>query len=247
MMIETAILLGSALGAASPGSLPLPLKRDIPANFSTVICGDERAARVFISDFIAPNQTGTDVNIDRFFEGLSATGCRQESGPLQIQAVLVRKPVVEGQAQRHILYRAKKPSGETVFGVVDELANNTHPRTPFEEWLSLQTQDGMLTANESDRRTYLCRSPQAARAAIVALSRAKQARLRGHRLRMAKADALRTSSCFPTQGRFRVRAIHGSVANFFGNDAESLEDWTAVTAVNGRGQVIGLLHNASLM
>jgi hypothetical protein len=246
MLMEAAILATVVLASGPSSGLALPLKRDIPAKFSTVICIDEPKARTFINDYIVPNANGTDAQLDSFFQGLAATGCFQDGGPLEIEEVLVRKPVVQGQTLGHILYRAKRPSGETLFGIVDEIANNRYPRTPFEEWISLQTEDGVLTANRGEGRTYACRSPQAARAAVASLSRSKQSRVRGNRLRVAKTNALRAGGCVEAQGRFQIRTVHNSVAVFFNNDAESMEDWTALTAVNGRGQVVGLLHNASL-
>jgi hypothetical protein len=117
MLIEIAVfLIGTAMTTTLSGGLPLPVKRDIPANFSTVICADEQKARIFITDFIAPNQTRTDLDIELFFGGL------------------------------------------------------------------------------------ICRSPQSARAAIVGLTRAKQARLRGNRL-CASTKALLSPlhKCRPTK------------------------------------------------
>jgi hypothetical protein len=247
MWIEIAVLLGFGPAITGSGSLALPQKRDIPANFSTVICADEQKARRFINDYIIANAYASNIRSERFFEGLAATGCFQGTGPLQIEEVLVRKSVVQGETLGHILYRATGPSGETVFGIVNEIGNNSVPRTPFEEWLSLHTQDGILMADHNEKLTYVCSSPQAAQAAVATLSRAKRNGVRGNRLKRAKDSAFRTGGCMATQGRFRVRSVHRSIAVYFGEDAESMEDWTAITALNSRSQVIGLLHNSSLL
>jgi hypothetical protein len=247
MWIEIAVLLGFGTAITGSGGFALPQKLDIPANFSTVICADEHKARSFFNDHIASNANGTDLQRERFFEGLTVTGCFQGSGPLQIKEVLARKSVVWGQTLGHILYRATGPSGETVFGIVNEIGNNSVPRTPFEEWLSLHTQDGILMADLNEKLTYVCSSPQAAQAAVATLSRAKRNGVKGNQLKRAKASAFRTSGCMATQGRFRVRNVHRSIAVYFGEDAESMEDWTAITALNSRSQVIGLLHNSSLL
>jgi hypothetical protein len=247
MLIEIGFLLGLGSAMTGSGSLALPQKQDIPANYSTVICADEQKARSFIADYIVPYANSSNLQSERFFEGLAATGCFQGSGPLQIEEVLVRKPVVQGQTLGHILYRAKAPSGETVFGIVNEIGNNSVPRTPFEEWLRLHTQDGILMAALNEKLTYICSSPQAARAAVDSLLRAKRAGATGNRLKRAKAIAFRTGGCMATQGRFQVRSVHRSVAVYFGEDAESMEDWIAVTALNSRGQTVGLVYNASLV
>jgi hypothetical protein len=252
-MFTALLALGTVLSAQASAvtgpdaALPLPLRRDIPSNFSTVICPDEAQARTFIETALVALPNGTDISTETFMRGLEATGCRQDGGPLQIEAVLVRKFAYPGPRGAYILYRAARPSGERVFGIVHEEGNNKVPRTPFEAWLELHTQDGVLTAGQNGRPTYLCPSPAAAQMVIRTLRTAK-AKIRSQsRLQQALGRATAANNCRVTRDIFQVTKVHASAVLTPGTDPESLQDWTALSVTNAQGQTRGLVFDASLM
>lgn len=247
LALNVFVFAGCAVTIAPPASAsePLPEKRDIPADYSTVICPNEASARALIADYYRLNDKAT-FDIYRFFDGLKATGCEQSGGPIDIEEVLARRQI--GVAH-HILYRGIRPTGDTVFGLVDEEGNNRTPRNALERWIETYATGGFLNPSPqrspAQKPTYLCPSPQAAQNVIAAIPAATERGVLNARQLKAKLAALRASGCTIAAGRYEVTAVHSSVFVSLGNEAG--ETWTALTAVDDRGHVVGLLHDDDLM
>jgi hypothetical protein len=233
------IVLG-LLASASSETLPLPERRDIPADFSTVICPNEAQARRMMSDYTAQGPAGLDQ--PTFFNGLRVTGCQQRSGPLQIEAVLERKTLETGPTT-YMLYRARGPSGAIVYGTIDERGNNRHARTPFEAWINSYTEDGFVSDTQAEKPMYICRSPQATRNVIAAIPAHRRGAQHLARQLQAKKRAFQVNGCVLAKGRFRVQEIHNKV--YINKAYEVSEHWVAVTATNAVGASVGLLYDAS--
>lgn len=230
----------TGVSLAQPLPLPLPAKTDIPEDFSTVICPDEPAARRMLRNHHVEGRSWFDS--PTFMRGLELTGCKQLSGPLQIKRVLDRKTLRSGPSNSYILYEATRPDGGIVYGTVHEEGNNRHPRTPLDRWFQTHAPVGWLQAKRGLRKTYVCQDPQAAKKVVAAIPPLRERGVNNpHRIR-ARDAAIRTSGCTRTYGRFRIAALHDSI--FISTGYEAGESWTALTATDPRGRIVGLLHDA---
>jgi hypothetical protein len=130
----------------------LPTRTDIPADLGgVVLCPDLANAQRMLRNFHVANASGL-LDLGVFFEGLEATGCVQESGPLVITSVFERRDIAGGGEGPFMLFAARRPSGEQVIGIIDEAANNRHPRTDLERWLVLHAPDGTLMIEADEMR-----------------------------------------------------------------------------------------------
>jgi hypothetical protein len=240
-LVAVAMLI--APSAATAQQEPLPRRTDIPADYSTVICPNEAQARRMLNEFYVAGDTW--FNGQAFMRGLTATGCQQLSGPLEIRDVLARKRVISTETGIYLLYRATRPSGESVFGVVHEAGNNRHGRTPQEKWLQNYSADGVVTANTDGRTTYVCPTPDAAMAVIAAipLLRDSERGTKVSRQTRARDAALKANKCTRGDGKYTVSNVHNHA--FISLGYESGEEWTALTALDRRGLTVGLLYDSS--
>lgn len=238
----SAILISALLaGPALAQTEPLPKKTDIPSDFSTIICPNEGAARTMLNDYHV--RGGTWLDTTQFFAGLRTTGCEQRSGPLQIVHVMERKTVVPEVGGAYIFYRAVRPSGETVFGIVHERGNDIHPRTPFERWTRNYAPDLRIIAKPQDKRTYVCATPAAAIKVVAAIPDFDRKGVNRTQQVRARDAAIKASGCAWATGTFTVIAVHKSI--FISLGYEAGQSWTALTVKNGSGKTVGLLHDVA--
>jgi hypothetical protein len=228
---------------ANTQSEPLPRRTDIPADFSTVTCPGEPQARRMLQEFHVAGEPWFNTSL--FMKGLATTGCKQLSGPLEIREVLKRKRVVDTETGDYIFYRAVRPNGETVFGVVHEAGNNRHGRTPEEKWVNNYTTNGNVTANSDKKRTFVCPTPEAAMKVVAAIPslREKERGTKQSRQTVARDKALIANTCTMADGVYKVTKVHTRV--FISLGYEAGEEWAALTGVDPKGQTVGLLYDTS--
>lgn len=252
--IVAAALLWTALpGAAYADEQPLPAKTDIPADFSTTLCPDENKA-VDMLNYItvqpAPHNHITDT--DDFFAGLAITGCTQgdvaRTQPITIARVLQRKTIsLAGGEEQHIAYVGRDAGGRTVYGVVDESANDRAPRSSLEKWLANQgAVDGMLTIAPPDEYgtlAYVCATATDAGAIVRSIKTGNGAsnEAKDHPF----VQAVKAKGCLPAAGQFHIRAVLEERTIGCGHECEAV--WTALDAVDSKGVAVGLIYDASLM
>lgn len=235
--------------ALQGSALPMPQKADIPKDYSTVICPDEAAARRMFTEFYrvkpAPNNHGTST--DAFFEGLRATGCRQDSPhsnvAITIRSVLARRTVALAQgSETYILYRGVNANGVSLVGIVNETGNDQHPRNDFERWLSEWAPRGRLeiSGEAGATPTFMCPSLTAARMSVRAIP------LKGSEAvkNAAFAKARKANGCRQAEaGVYRVTARH----EYRGIDCgyECYDEWNALAATDRRGRAVALIFDGS--
>lgn len=239
-----ALLLSAVSAPLLAQGLSLPERRDIPEDYSAVICPNEAAASRMLRDFHAESQYRS-LDTPKFMEGLKATGCEQHGGPLEIDAVLDRRPIGDGRDGPFIAFKAHRPDGTIVFGTVDEAGNNRHPRTELERWAQLHAPEGVLQAGANDLPTYRCASPKAAQAVVAAIPQPGRPGVANPKLSAAFKTAIKAQGCSLAMGKFRVTEIHDSA--FISLGFEEGEEWTALTATDASGATVGLVYDASLM
>ena len=244
-MLKWAGLLFLAIAAPSLAEdLPLPEHRDVPEDYSAVICPNQASAATMLRDFHQESSYG-NLDTPKFMEGLSATGCEQRGGPLEIDNVIDRRTIGNGQDGPFIAFKAHRPDGTAVFGTVDEGGNNRHPRTPLERWTQLHAPDGMLEAGANGLATYRCPTASSAQAVVSAVPKGSESGEPDPKQASAFKAALKSQKCAPAAGKFRVTEVHGSI--FISLDIESGEDWTALSVTDASGATVGLVYDASLM
>ncbi|MBC7985593.1 MAG: hypothetical protein H7X93_02840 [Sphingomonadaceae bacterium] len=244
--------LAMLFGQAAAGELPLPEATDIPEDYSTVICPDAEAARRMLTDYYrTPPNGGLMIDIPLFFDGLEATRCVQ-GGPLKVGTITIEQVLSrvelqfgDGGTSTYILFRGHNGNRAALTGIVDETANNAHPRTPFERWVRDQTSDGYLPPNHSwdnvGDRLFRCPSVGAARRAIAAIAGAGESQAARD---TAFAAALDEQTCVRwTNGRYRVTAVYEEVFINCGHECESV--WVALDAEDETGASVGLLYDSS--
>jgi hypothetical protein len=243
VMLATVGMLAMTIMKAAAEVEPLPQRTDIPADYSTVICPAEPQARRMLREFYVAG--GQWFNGQVFMSGLDITGCRQLGGPLQIREVLERKRVVDTETGIYLMYRAVRPDGASVFGIVHESGNNRHPRNPEERWRQTNAPEGHVIANTDKRTTYVCPTPEAAMAVVAAIPRLRENE-RGTKVsRQARArdTALTASRCIRADGTYTVSKVHNSV--FISLGYEAGQEWTALTVIDRQGRTVGLLYDSS--
>ncbi len=240
------LMLMVALQATT--ALPLPQKTDIQADFSTVICPNEAAARRMLDNHYVANPAPRNygINTDLFFAGLKATGCVQ-GGPdaetiIEIKQALARKTIrLASDTEIYLLYRGVNGRGKTVVGIVDEPGNNKFPRNDYERWLVEWTRDGVITVsgNADADPVYSCATPLAARNAVKAVPLKGTERVK----RAAFSKALAANKCSKAaRGQYRVATVHEDRTISCGYECE--DNYTALTATRG-GRTVGLIFDAS--
>lgn len=242
--LTAACLTLSALQATSAQAEPLPRQQDIPQELSTVICPDAAATRRLIEDYYRVNAEGI-FDTYYFFDGLKETGCQQDRGPLTIEEVLSRKVLSDGKAGSYMAYRARRPDGDTVFGIVDEVLNDTHPRTAFGQWMELHAPSGKLVNHPGGGKLYLCRSPDAARQVIRAIPPVREPGTANPHPYRARDHAFAANGCVLAQGEYQITAVGDSV--FIDIGPEAGEEWTALEATDDKGRKVGLVFDADVM
>jgi hypothetical protein len=244
-------MLFAMLLAAQAGALPLPEHVDIPSEHSTVICPDQTAATKMIDQYyrVKPAPNNHTIDIEHFFEGLSATGCTQDGqrkGVVTIKSVKSRNKVeLAGGPERILRYEGVDSTGKTMVGIVSEDGNNTFPRTDLARWLSLRGSDGWLDARDNFGSTifYRCPSTQQARnvvSAVKGMEKAKDTTFRKKLHASAQQNGCRAAS-----DRYMVKAVFESTGNECG--FECYIDLTALGAVDRAGIEVGLVFDGSLM
>ncbi len=237
------LLAGMVTSPVFAKSEPLPTKIDIPVDLSMVQCPNEAAMQMMLRDYYTLN--GTRFDITAFFKGLEVTGCRQSSGPIKITQVIARKSLDSVHVAFLGVGNGPKPTGDVVFGIVDETLNNTHPRTASERWKKLHAPGGRLIVKTGGKKVYLCATPAAATKVVAAIPPVKQKGVnQPHQIR-ARDAAIKANGCTLTTGQFDVMGINKSAFISLGNEAG--EEWTALTAFNRDGRLVGLLHDSNLM
>ncbi|MBA3941169.1 MAG: hypothetical protein C0520_08165 [Sphingopyxis sp.] len=236
------------LAAMQGANEPLPLRTDIPSDYSTVICPDEAAAiemlRAYYGVQPAPRNHGVDTGL--FFKGLTATGCRQDSpdakSTITIREVVARRTLrLAGESETHLIYRGTNASGVQLVGIVDETGNNRHPRNDFERWLSEFVPGGMLSYDPATIGTvYRCATVDGARAAVRAIPAKGKDTVRN----AAFAKARAANNCRQAEeGRYRITARHENREISCGFECEDV--WNALAAIDERGRTVALIFNGS--
>lgn len=233
--------------------LPLPDHVDIPDGFATTICPTEAAARTMLADYFrvkpAPNNHNTDT--DRYFAGLKATGCSQDSlrdGTVTIRSVVARAEFTLARGKEtYIVYRGVMGSaGKPVFGIVDEGGNNGFPRTELAGWKELHTRDGWLDSRSMDKESgilYLCPTPQSALAVVTAMKGLTKVQWQPYLAKVKQLGAAK--GCRPARDRYFVAALLDNTYNDCGNECGI--DLTAIEAIDRSGLKVGLIFDASEM
>jgi hypothetical protein len=233
--------------------LPLPDHVDIPDGYSTTICPTEAAARTMLADYFrvkpAPNNYTTDT--DRYFAGLKATGCSQDSprdGTVIIRSVVARAEFTLARGKEtYIVYRGVMGSaGKPVIGIVDEGGNNGFPRTELAGWKETHTRDGWLDSRSMDKESgilYLCPTPQSALAVVTAMKGLTKVQWQPYLAKVKQLGAAK--GCRPARDRYFVAALLDNTYNDCGNECGI--DLTAIEAIDRSGLKVGLVFDASEM
>ena len=248
VVIMAACLLAGTNGSyASAQTEPLPTRTDVPDDFSMVHCPNEAATRTMLLDYYVKDKDWID--IPTFFKGLEATGCKQLSGPVEIVEVLERKSFRPGPSGIHVAFRSVGFSGDLkgdqIFGIVHEDGNNRHPRNALDRWKQTHAPDGMVTAIPADKRVYVCPSSKAAMNVVAAIPPVRRKGVNQPLQTRAKNTAIKANGCNWATGRFRVTAVHNAVFISLGDEVG--EYWHALTATDGRGKTVGILHDSDIM
>ncbi len=247
-MTKTAIALPLCLMAVLHAPVAkagdLPAQRDIPADLSTVICPDADSARVMLTDYFALDTRGI-FDTTRFFDGLKATRCEQASGPLMIREALARKQLRQREDGHYLAYRAQRPDGSSVFGIVDEALNGRFPRTAQAQWLALHAPSGRLINHNGGGKLYLCRSPEAAAGAIRAIPKLREPGVANPHQFRARDRAFAEAGCIMARGEFRITAVGRAI--FVSTGYETGEEWTALEGLDAQGRKVGLIFDAWVM
>lgn len=256
MMPGRFLILPFLLALAPPAvaqddALPLPEKTDIPAEFSITLCPDESAAREMLDLYhvVLPPPRNHILDTTSFFDGLAATGCVQNegrpAGVITIEQVLARRDFeLATMLETHIAFRGRGEDGTPVIALVDESWNNRLPRTPLERFLRDFTDEGVLADMESDPLRpliYVCATPAKAQAVIAQMADPDTASDTAQEA--AFRMAIRVNACQPGYGSYRITEWHGERAVSCG--VECWSNWTALTATDEQGQIVGLLFDAS--
>lgn len=232
--IATLLLLQS-----TPPMIPLPAKTDVPDDLGgVVLCADDATSQRMYREYMIDGNGTTLIDFDAFFAGIKATGCVQSSGPITITRVDQRKKLNDGS---YIRFVGVRPDGSPVYGIINEDANNRHPRTDLERWLYPRAQNGVLTIAAADKIGYVCATPAIARKVVTAVpengpSKKQQA---------AFKKALAANRCATANGKYSVKAVFES--RWIDLGFEAGEEWTALTATNTNGKEIGLIYDAALI
>ncbi len=243
LLAATALVIAS-LHAAPARAEPLPRQRDIPQELSTVICPDPGATERLIGEYYRVNADGI-FDTYHFFDGLTETGCLQGSGPLTIEDVLSRKVLQNGAAGSYMAYQGRRPDGSVVFGIVDEVVNDTHPRTAFGQWMELHAPSGRLVNHEGGGKLYQCLSPEAAAEVIRAIPPLREQGAANPEQEQARDRAFAENGCVLARGEFRITSVGASA--FISTGPEAGEDWTALEATDEQGRKVGLVFDAAVM
>lgn len=227
---------------------PLPSKTDIQADYSTVICPSETAAREMLRTYYGVQPAPRDHSIDTglFFKGLAATECEQ-GGPDAQSVITIRQAVARrtlslaGGTETYLVYRGTNAKGTQVVGIVDETGNNKHPRTDFERWLSEYIPDGVLAYDPAAMdKLYMCPSVDGARAAVRAIPAKGSATVRN----AAFAKARTANACQQAAaGRYKITARYESRTIACGFECEDI--WNALAATDPRGRPVALIFDGS--
>jgi hypothetical protein len=239
------------LFALQSGAQPLPDQIDIPEGHSTVICPDQPSAKLMFEQYhgVEPAPNNHIIDTDRFFEGLKATGCKQErgdAGAITIKTVLQRKELkLANSTERYVRYSGVDASGKTVAGIVDEESNNGFARSPVAEWLVGRSEDGWIDARGDIGNLifYRCDTPEKADAAVKAVQGRETENDKAFLKRLEKAAA--QQGCRKASDRYFILGLLSKAGNECG--FECYVDLTALEARNRAGQRIGLIYDGSLM
>ena len=124
-----------------------------------------------------------------------------------------------------------------------DTGNVKYPPLTLNRWKVLHAPDGTVTIGSKVNRAFRCPSVSAARSVIRLIpsvrnrGAANPAQLRGF------AAAIKKHGCRPASGRYTVTALHENA--FISLGYEAGEDWTALTAKQGKISGIGLVYDAS--
>ncbi len=249
-MASTLLLALLANGAAT---LPLPDRLDVPESYSTVLCPSEAAARTMVAEYhrVKPAPLNHTLDTDRFFAGLRATGCTQDSprsGSIVITAAVQRfeVPVATGK-ETYLLYRGTMgPERKPVIGIVDEGGANRAPRTELAEWKDVRTTDGWLDVQVHDPANttfYRCDSAVKASAVVKAMQGMSTAASTAFQRKLKQQLSL--NGCRPARESYFVTALRERAGNECGD--ECFVDLTALEAIDRSGLTVGLVFDGSLM
>jgi hypothetical protein len=225
LAFAAALLLGQA--AIEPAAF---VGKTVPETHSVVICPTGEAARRMLDDYYQP---GTHIlETARFFEGLAATGCTQEGGPVTVGSIQQGRTFdFAGGAQTHIRFEGRNAAGAAVHGIVDTDAFRV--RTALESFL-IENGAGDSGQVELQGGSYRCPSAEAARAVIRGVPREGDAAQRDARF----SALVQAQSCAPATGLFRIRDVFES-ADFEGPDGAYT--YQAVAGADDGGTEAGLL------
>lgn len=241
------------LMAAQAAALPLPDQLSIPDGHSTVICPSDGAAKTMLNDYYRVNPAPNNhvIDTDRFFQGIEATGCRQDSplrnGEVVIQSVVVRRTLtMAGGDERYIIYRGTNKSGGAPFvGIVSEDGNNSYPRTDLANWMVGRSADGWLDARQNDggQIFYRCDTPEIASAVVGSMGAATEMPYKAYETKLKKQ--LSVQKCRVAGDRYFVNEIRAETSNDCGMECAVL--LTALEVTDRSGLKVGLVYDASLM
>jgi hypothetical protein len=220
-----ALLLGQA--AIDPAAF---VGKTVPETHSVVICPGADAARQMLDDYYRPGPHILETQ--RFFEGLAATGCTQEGGPVTIGAVQQGRTFdFASGAQTHIRFEGRNAAGAAVHGIVDTDAFRI--RTALDTFL-IENGIGENGQVELQGGSWRCPSADAARAVIRGVPSEGEATQRDARF----SALVQAQRCTPATGLFRVSDVFES-ANFEGPDGAYT--YQAVAGADEGGAEVGLL------
>ena len=224
-----------AFAGAQAAAVPDYVGAVVPETHSVVICPSASAAGRMLVYYYRPGPF--IIETERFFEGLRATGCTQEAGPVTVRRVRQMRVFTfpsSDQPQTHIRFEGETADGAPVHAIVDVEAFRV--RTPLEEFLLIQGSDGVLALDENSWR---CPTPDAARAVLRGVPDDRPEAER----QATFARLVRDQGCAPAQGEFRIVDAFESIG--FDDDYEG-HGYRALAAVQGDGPEIGLIFHESL-
>ena len=250
-MLHALLLMATPIAVDAP--FALPEQRNIPVNFSTVICPDHASASRMLNDYVKVGSSPENQKnyTELFLQGLKDTGCQQKSQLDDAKGVITIDKVEQRIVQdlptgpnRYIHFSGKWANGSPLVGLVDEDWNNRIARTELAEWLSdYVSNEGWLVAEPSGPfpRLYRCDDVAKARGAIAETLKVKPKTTKS--FEKAVSNAVTAQGCRTAQDRYFVIGKYEKVALDCG--FECYYEYNALEAYDRSGLKVGLLFDSS--
>jgi hypothetical protein len=209
----------------------LPQNTFISSQFTSIICPDRESAIAMLDG----------VDKSKLSASLKLNQCRYKQVPIQIEYALGRRTIKHPGEEdtKYIAFvgrsRHHNNNDATMFGVINETANDAAPNTSFENWqVRFAPVRGLFRKYpNSVKDTTICPRPTT----TLKLIEAKKAITENPSdQKLVKRIELLLKSCPASYGLFQPLTMMQQWKS------ENGWTWTAIKAKDERGNIVGLLH-----